>query len=45
MRRNFDTLVSASSKSSEAMMKLANEAFTPLSGRMNAAAEKISKVS
>jgi len=45
MRRNFDTLVSASSKSSEAMMKLANEAFAPLSGRMNAAAEKISKVS
>jgi len=45
MRRNFDTLVSASSKSSEAMMKLANEAFQPLSGRMNAAAEKITKVS
>jgi phasin family protein len=45
MRRNFDTLVAASSKSSEAMMKLANEAFAPLSGRMNAAAEKITKVS
>jgi len=45
MRRNFDTLVAASSKSSEAMMKLANDAFAPLSGRMNVAAEKITKVS
>jgi phasin family protein len=45
MRRNFDTLMAASSKNSEAMMKLANEAFAPLSGRVNVAAEKISKVS
>ena len=45
MRRNFDTLVAASSKSSEAMMKLANDAFAPLSGRVNVAAEKMTKVS
>jgi len=45
MRRNFDALVSASSKNTEAMMKLASEAFQPLSGRMNAAADKASKIS
>jgi len=44
MRRNFDSLVATSSKNTEAMMKLANDAFAPLSGRMNVAAEKISKV-
>ena len=44
-RRNFDALVATSSKGSEAFMKLMNESFAPLSGRMNAAAEKISKVS
>jgi len=43
MRRNFDTLVSASSKSSETLMKLANDAFAPLSGRVNLAAEKITQ--
>jgi phasin family protein len=45
MRRNFDTLVSASSKNNEVMMKLATDAFQPLSGRMNAAADKASKIS
>jgi phasin family protein len=45
MRRNFDTLVATSTKSSEAMMKLANEASAPLSGRVNVAAEKITKTS
>lgn len=44
MRRNFDALVATSSKNTEAMMKLANDAFAPLSGRMNMAAEKMSKV-
>lgn len=43
-RRNFDSLVATSSKNTEAMIKLANEAFAPLSGRMNLAAEKLSKV-
>jgi phasin family protein len=43
MRRNFDSLVAFSSKSSEAMVKLANEAMAPISSRMSLAAEKISK--
>lgn len=43
-RRNFDTMFAYSSKNGEAMMKLVNDAFAPLSGRMNVAAEKISKV-
>ena len=42
-RRNFDSLVAASSKNTEAWVKLANDAFAPLSGRVNLAAEKISK--
>ncbi len=45
MRRNFDSLVSASSKNTESMMKLATDAFQPLSGRMNVAAEKATKIS
>jgi phasin family protein len=44
MRRNFDSLVATSSKHTEAMMKLVNEAFTPLSSRMSAAAEKMTKM-
>ncbi|MBC7159885.1 MAG: phasin family protein [Porphyrobacter sp.] len=44
MRRNFDSLVAASSKNTEAMMKLVNEAFAPLSSRMSAAAEKMTKM-
>lgn len=43
-RRNFDALVATSSKNTEAMMKLASEAFAPISGRVNVAAEKLAKV-
>ena len=43
MRRNFDTMVSASSKNTERMMKLSNDAFAPISARMSVAADKISK--
>lgn len=44
MRRNFDTLVATSSKNTETMMKLASDAFAPISGRINVAAEKMTKV-
>ncbi len=44
MRRNFDSLVAFGSKSSEAMVKLANESMSPLSSRMSVAADKVSKV-
>ncbi|MFW2348930.1 phasin family protein [Qipengyuania sp.] len=40
-RRNFDTLVATTSKNAEAMLKLANEAFAPVSTRMSLAAEKV----
>jgi phasin family protein len=40
MRRNFDTFVATGSKHSEEMVKLANEAFAPLSTRMSLAMEK-----
>lgn len=43
MRRNFDSMVAFGSKSSEAMVKLANESMAPLSSRMSLAADKISK--
>jgi len=42
-RRNFDALVSATSKNTEAFLKLANEAFAPVSSRVSLAAEKFSK--
>lgn len=42
-RRNFDAMVAASSRNADAAMKLAREAFAPLSGRINLAVEKISK--
>ncbi len=42
-RRNFDTLVATTSKNAEAMLKLANEAFAPVSTRMSLAAEKVRK--
>ncbi len=42
-RRNFDALVARTSKNAEVSMKLANDAFAPLSGRISLAAEKISK--
>ena len=43
MRRNFDTMVAMGSKSSEAMVKLTNEAMAPISSRMSLAADKLSK--
>ncbi|MBD3728707.1 MAG: phasin family protein [Sphingomonadales bacterium] len=42
-RRNFDAAVSSASKSTEAMVKLANDAFAPISSRVSLAVEKISK--
>ncbi len=41
-RRNFDAAVANASKNTEAMIKLANEAFAPVSNRMSLAAEKVS---
>lgn len=43
-RRNFDALVATSSKNTEAFVKLANDSFAPISGRVNLAAEKLAKV-
>ena len=43
-RRNFDTMVAFGSKSSETIVKLANDSAAPLSGRMSMAADKIAKV-
>ena len=42
-RRNFDAMVSVTSKNTETMLKLANEAFAPLSSRMSLAADKVRK--
>lgn len=42
-RRNFDALVSTTSKNAEAMLKLANDAFAPVSSRMSLAAAKFGK--
>ena len=42
-RRNFDAMVSTTSKNTEALVKLANEAFAPLSSRFSLAAEKVRK--
>ena len=42
-RRNFDAMVAFGSKNSDAVSKLATEAFAPISGRLSLAAEKISK--
>lgn len=42
-RRNFDAVIAAASKNSESFLKLANEAFAPVSGRMSLATEKFSK--
>ncbi len=41
--RNFDATVAAVSKNTEAWLKLANEAFAPLSGRMSLAMDKVRK--
>ncbi|WP_120716337.1 TIGR01841 family phasin [Tsuneonella amylolytica] len=43
LRRNFDAMVAHYSKNAETSMKLANDAFAPISSRMSLAAEKISK--
>lgn len=41
LRKNFDKAVAMSTKNTEAMLKLANEASQPLSSRMSLAMEKI----
>lgn len=43
-RRNFDAFVATTSKNTEAVLKLANDSFAPISGRVNLAAEKLAKV-
>jgi len=40
-RRNFETAVATGSKNSEALLKLVNEAFAPISGRVSLAVDKI----
>jgi phasin family protein len=42
-RRNFDAWVAFGSRHTDAAIKLTNEAFAPLSGRISLAAEKIGK--
>lgn len=41
LRKQFDAAVAASSKNSEAMLKLTNEAFQPISTRLSVAMEKM----
>ena len=43
VRRNFDAAVSFGSQRTEALVKLYNDAFAPISNRFSVAAEKISK--
>ena len=43
-RRNFDAMIATSSKNTEAFLKLANDAFAPLTGRVEVATEKLAKV-
>jgi phasin family protein len=43
LRKQFDAAVAASSKNSEAMLKLASEAFQPISTRVSLAVEKVKK--
>lgn len=43
VRRNFDSAVAYGSKNSEALLKLANEAFAPISGRVSLAVEIVKK--
>jgi phasin family protein len=43
LRRNFDAAVATGSKRSEAMVKLANEAFAPLSSRFSIAVDKVKR--
>ncbi|HYD25354.1 MAG TPA: phasin family protein [Croceibacterium sp.] len=44
VRRNFDVFVATGSKNTEAVLKLAGDAFAPISGRVNVAAERLGKV-
>lgn len=44
MRRNFDAMIAASSKTTDATMKMAHDVMAPISARVNIAAEKLSKV-
>lgn len=44
LRRNFDALIAMTSMGTDASMKLANDVMAPISGRVNLAAEKLSKV-
>ena len=44
LRRNFDAFVATGSKNTEALLKLANDSFAPLSSRASLAAEKLAKV-
>jgi len=41
LRRNFDAAVASGSKNSEALVKLANDAFAPISTRVSLAVEKV----
>lgn len=43
LRRNFDAVVASGSKTSEAMVKLTNESFAPISNRVSIAIEKVKK--
>lgn len=42
-RRNFDAIVARASKNAEVSMKLASDAFAPISNRVSLAAERLSK--
>lgn len=44
LRKHFDTAVAQTSKSTEAMLKLANDSMAPISNRVTLAVEKVSKV-
>ena len=43
LRRNFDAAVAATSKNSEAVVKLAGDVFAPISTRVSLAVEKVKK--
>ncbi|MEO7383580.1 MAG: phasin family protein [Novosphingobium sp.] len=43
LRRNFDSVVALTSKNTEAAVKLASDAFAPISGRVSLAVEKVKK--
>ena len=44
MRRNFDAMIAATTKNTDATMKLANDFVAPMSARVSVASEKMSKV-